>query len=49
VMQLRATLQSLVLAFQDCFWFLTASFACGVVLVLMLRKSDPTAVIEGAH
>jgi hypothetical protein len=49
VMQLRATLQSLVLAFQDCFWWLTASFACGVTLVLLLRKSDPNVVIENAH
>jgi DHA2 family multidrug resistance protein len=49
VMELRARLQSLVLAFDDCFWWLTASFACGVALVLLLRKSDPNAVIENAH
>jgi DHA2 family multidrug resistance protein len=49
VLQLRISLQSLVRAFEDGFWYLTAAFACGLVLLLLIRKPDPNVVLEGAH
>jgi DHA2 family multidrug resistance protein len=49
LLKLRTMQESLVLAFQECFWCMSAALMSSIVFVFFLRKSGSAGAVEGAH
>jgi DHA2 family multidrug resistance protein len=49
ILALRVQIQALIRAFNDGFLMVAAAFAAGLFLVLLLKRPEPGATVEGAH
>jgi DHA2 family multidrug resistance protein len=49
LLALRVQVQALIRSFNDAFLMVAVAFACGLLLVLLLKRPAPGVVVEGAH